>query len=139
MVQAQITPQTEIGYTVTLDRPFDEAVALVTEELKKEGFGILTQADMQAAFKDKLGKAFPRYLILGACNPGLAFQALNIDREVGLLLPCNVIVYENGGGVTVSIIDPIAMMDVLGNPALDEVASDANDRLERVFLALQSA
>ena len=131
-----ISTPTQIGYTTELALSFDEVIQLVTEELQKEGFGILTQADMQAAFQNKLGKDFRRYTILGACNPGLAYQALNKDLEVGLLLPCNVIVYETEKGATVSIVDPIAMLGIIDNPALDDIAQDAKERLQRVYLNL---
>lgn len=120
--------ETKLGY--------EEAIAAVTEALKVEGFGILTEIDVKATFKKKLDIDFQRYVILGACNPVLANKALTIDREVGLLLPCNVIVYEEPEGAVVSIIDPNAMMSVVPGGKLDEVASEARARLERVAAAI---
>ena len=115
---------------------YEEAIAAVTEALKAEGFGVLTEIDVKATFKKKLDIDFQRYVILGACNPVLANKALTIDREVGLLLPCNVIVYEEPEGAVVSIIDPNAMMGVVPGGKLDEVADEARARLERVAAAL---
>ncbi|MCB8959939.1 MAG: DUF302 domain-containing protein [Ardenticatenales bacterium] len=120
--------ETKLGY--------EEAIAAVTEALKAEGFGVLTEIDVKATFKKKLDIDFQRYVILGACNPVLANKALTIDREVGLLLPCNVIVYEEPEGAVVSIIDPNAMMGVVPGGKLDEVADEARARLERVAAAL---
>jgi uncharacterized protein (DUF302 family) len=121
--------------TVT-DYDFDEAVTMVTAALKKEGFGVLTEIDVQATFKKKLDIDYRKYVILGACNPNLAHRALEKEDEIGLALPCNVIVYEEGDGVVISIVDPIAMMGITTNPTLSPVAYDARARLKRVAAAL---
>jgi uncharacterized protein (DUF302 family) len=110
---------------------------MTTAALKQEGFGVLTQIDVQATLQAKLGVAMQPYLILGACNPQLAYQALQVEPELGLLLPCNVIVYDNGDGTTtVSIVDPIQMLGVVENPALQPIAEEANRRLQRVVARL---
>lgn len=101
-------------FSKTLQVPFDAAVERVTAALQREGFGILTEIDVQATLKQKLDADFRRYVILGACNPPLAHRALLADLDVGLLLPCNVIVYEEDGGSVISVIDPLAMLGVLG-------------------------
>ena len=120
-----------------LDLPYAQVIEQVTTALKEQGFGVLTEIDVQATLKKKLDVDFRKYIILGACNPPLAHQALNAELEIGLLLPCNVIVYEDNGGSVVSIVDPIAMLDVAGKPALESVAREARTRLERVITALR--
>ena len=127
---------TNIGIQVNLDVPYDTAVEQVTAALKTEGFGVLTEIDVKATLKKKLDVDFKRYVILGACNPPLAHQALQNEPEIGLLLPCNVIVYETETGSHVSIIDPLSMLGFVKNPALDPIADEARDRLERVAAAL---
>jgi uncharacterized protein (DUF302 family) len=119
--------------------PYPQAIEKVTAALKEEGFGVLTEIDVKAALKKKLDADFRRYVILGACNPKLAHQALNMELEIGLLLPCNVIVYENegGDGSTVSIVDPISMLSVAHNDELDPVADEARARLQRVVESLK--
>ena len=113
-----------------------EAIEKVTNALKEEGFGILTEIDVQATLKKKLDVDFQKYVILGACNPVLANQALNIEREIGLLLPCNVIVYEEDGSSIISFVDPLIMLGVVENPALNEIANEAKTRLKRVMNSL---
>ncbi|MBN1315851.1 MAG: DUF302 domain-containing protein [Anaerolineales bacterium] len=125
------------NFKTQVDMPFDEAVARVTEALKAEGFGVLTEIDVRATLKKKLDVDFQNYMILGACNPPLAYRALQADLEIGLLLPCNVIVYEQDGGVVVSIVNPQARLGVVQDPALEKVAADAQVRLERVIEALK--
>ena len=118
---------------------FDEAIARVTEELKKEGFGVLTRIDVHDAFKEKLDVDFRHYSILGACNPKLAHKALSNRPDAGLMLPCNVVVEENEDGVLVRIVDPAAMMQaggLAGDPVLQEVGGEAEQRLKRVAAAL---
>lgn len=124
---------TDLGLRVTLDVPYEEAIAKATAALKEEGFGVLTEIDVKATLKKKLDADFRRYVILGACNPKLAYQALQTELDLGLLLPCNVIVYETDEGQSiVSIIDPLSMMGVVDNESLQEVASQAKERLNRV-------
>ncbi|MBP6017072.1 MAG: DUF302 domain-containing protein [Candidatus Promineofilum sp.] len=128
------------GMRVHLDVPFEEAVERVTAALKVEGFGVLTQIDVQATLKQKLAVDFCRYIILGACNPTLAHRALSTELEVGLLLPCNVIVYEDkdSPGSVVSIINPNLMFSIGINPDLAAVSEEAFARLQRVHSALSS-
>jgi len=117
----------------TVDTAFDEVVQRVTAALKEEGFGILTDIDVQATLKAKLGVDLPEYRILGACNPSFAHQALQIEDKLGVLLPCNVIVRDAGGGRTeVAAIDPVASMDRTGNPQLAAFAEEIGVRLRRV-------
>jgi uncharacterized protein (DUF302 family) len=120
-----------------ISAPFDEAVARVTEALKLEGFGVLTQLDVAATLKAKLDKDFRPYRILGACNPGLAFQALTAEDRVGVMLPCNVVVQQREGGqVEISAIDPVAPMQAIGNPALEAVAGSVREKLKKVVAAV---
>jgi uncharacterized protein (DUF302 family) len=115
-----------------------DAIAAVTSALTEEGFGVLTEIDVKATLKKKLGVDHKPYMILGACNPHLAYQGLQIEPELGLLLPCNVIVYDNGDGTSsVSIVDPIQMLGVVSNPKLEPIAREANTRLRNVFRHLQ--
>ncbi len=127
---------THYGMVTRLDVPYEEAIRRTTEALKSEGFGVLTEIDVRATMKQKLDVDFRRYVILGACNPHLAYQALTLEPELGLLLPCNVIVYEAEGSTTVSIVDPAQMLSVAGNPALEPVAGEARERLQRVAESL---
>jgi uncharacterized protein (DUF302 family) len=129
---------TDYAFRTKLDLPYEQAVGKVTAALKDEGFGVLTEIDVKATLKKKLDADFRRYVILGACNPALAHQALNTELEIGLLLPCNVIVYEEDGGSVVSIVDPISMLGVVENPELDPVADEARTRLQRVIETLSS-
>ena len=126
------------GFETTLsDTNYDDAIRRVTDELKKEGFGILTEIDVRATLKKKLDVDFRRYMILGACNPSLVYQALGVEPQIGLLLPCNVVVQEAPtGAVTVSIADPRAMFALVENSAVAPVAEEANERLHRVIDAL---
>ena len=127
-----------LGFDVYLTSSYDEAITAVTDELKKEGFGVLTEIDVKATLKKKIDVDFRPYKILGACNPKLAHKALSLVPEVGLLLPCNVTVaQEEDGRIRVSIINPQQMLGVVENPALEEVACDAEERLRRVADALQ--
>jgi uncharacterized protein (DUF302 family) len=116
---------------------FDETLDKVTAALKQEGFGILTQIDVKGTLKQKLDVDFRRYVILGACNPPLAYKALSAEPQIGLLLPCNVVVQEAPhGGVTVSIADPHAMFSLSNNPSLKPIVEDADQRLRRVIASL---
>jgi uncharacterized protein (DUF302 family) len=124
-------------FSKRLDLPFDQAVARVTEALKREGFGLLTDIDVGATMKAKLGEDFRPYKILGACNPQLAYRALKLEDKIGTMLPCNVIVQQHdGGGVEVSAVDPVASMQAIDNPALAEVANEVQARLKRVVDSL---
>lgn len=126
----------DYGMVTLLGASYEDAIAKVTAALKEEGFGILSEIDVKATMKEKLDLDFPKYVILGACNPKFAHQALTIEPQLGLLLPCNVIVYEDEGGTTVSIVDPAQMMSVANNPALEPVAAEVRERLQRVVAAL---
>jgi len=118
----------------TLKIGFEEAVNRVIDELKKEGFGILTDIDVKATLKKKLNVDFKNYRILGACNPPFAYQALRAEDKIGTMLPCNVIVQENAdGNVEVSAIDPIASMQAVKNPALQGIAEEVQAKLKRVI------
>jgi uncharacterized protein (DUF302 family) len=120
----------------TIESGFDESVARVVEALKREGFGVLSDIDVAATLKQKLGTEFRPYRILGACNPSLAHQALSAEDKIGVTLPCNVIVQEAGAGkIEVASIDPRAAMERVGNPALADVAREVADRLARVISA----
>ncbi len=127
-------PEYAIGTTVTA--PYDRAVALVKEALKGEGFGVLCEIDVQATLKEKLGVERGRYLIIGACNPPLAHRALEAEPDLGLFLPCNVVVYEAPDGTHVNAIDPQSMLGAIRNPVLDEVADEVKRRFTRVIAAL---
>lgn len=116
----------------TVGAAFDEVVQRVTAALKEEGFGVLTDIDVQATLNNKLGADMPPYRILGACNPSFAHQALQLENKLGVLLPCNVIVRDAGDGQTeVAAIDPVASMDRTGNPKLASVAEEVRVRLHR--------
>ena len=117
---------------------FDDARARVTDALKQEGFGILTEIDVQSTLKAKLDRSFPKYVILGACNPQLAHRALEAELGIGLLLPCNVCVWEEEDGSVVSIARPQAMFDLVRNGALQPVVDDADQRLRRALDAAQT-
>lgn len=128
------------GQHITISGPFTSAVENVTGALKNEGFGVLSDIDIQKAMKEKLGVEMPAYRILGACNPPLAHRALQAEPEIGLLLPCNVTVREGKDGkVSVGFLDPQMMVQMTGNPALASVADEAGERLRRVQSALASA
>ena len=116
---------------------FEEAITVVTNELGKEGFGVLSEIDLQGKIKEKLNKDIPRYKILGACNPVFAFKALQAEPHIGTMLPCNVIVREvEDGKVEVSAINPVDSMQTVGNPDLQDVAAEIQARLERVITTL---
>ena len=123
---------------VTVRKPFAEARATVIEALGKEGFGVLSEIDVTATLKKKLGAEFRPYVILGACNPPLAHQALQAETDLGLLMPCNVIVYANDStACTVAAIDPVVQFSKVGNPKVEPVANEVRSRLERVLRSLQ--
>lgn len=132
--------ETRYGMGVDVALPYDQALARATDELKKEGFGVLTTIDVKATLKQKLDKDFRKYAILGACNPQLAHRAFEAELEIGLLLPCNVVVYETAPGQSVvAAMAPVAAIGMVGgDPALKEVAREADQRLRRVLAALES-
>lgn len=116
---------------------FEDARARVTDALKQEGFGVLTEIDVKATLKAKIDRDFRKYVILGACNPHLASRALDADLAIGLLLPCNVCVWEENGGSVVSIARPDAMFQVVDNPAVKPVADEADERLRRAIARIE--
>ncbi len=127
-------PQTTAyAITTTVDLDFDTAVTRVREELAKEGFGVLTEIDVQATLEQKLGVHGEPYLILGACNPTLAHQGLGIEPDLGVLLPCNVVVRTDDDAVRVSAMEPDAAMRLAANPDLAPLATEARERLERAL------
>ena len=130
---------TRYGLRVDIPVDYDAAVEHATAALKAEGFGVLTSIDVKATMKQKLDKDFRRYVILGACNPPLAHRALETELEIGLLLPCNVIVYETSPGRSVvAAMAPVGAMSMVGNPALAPVAQDSEARLRRALASLES-
>ncbi|MBS1795531.1 MAG: DUF302 domain-containing protein [Acidobacteria bacterium] len=134
--ESDIEKKESYGFTHKTDLPFAEAVSQITEALKKEGFGVLTAIDMKAKFKEKLDIDFQNYVILGACNPSLAYQALQEELNLGLLLPCNVVVYEEGEGSVVAAIDARKMMSVVENDRLEKVAETVNEKLKKAIESL---
>ena len=124
--------------TVTL--PFDAAITAATESLKRHGFGVLTEIDVQSTLKKKLGVDFRPYRILGACNPELAHQALLAEDKIGTMLPCNVILQQHGDGrVEISAVDPVASMQAIGNPTLENIAGKVRDMLRQVVAEIGQA
>jgi len=129
--------QSRYGFGKKVDLSFDKAIERVTQALVAEGFGVLSDIDVAATLKKKLNQDMPPYRILGACNPPLAHRALMTDPSIGLLLPCNVVARQDeAGAVYVEMMDPNAVLDLVGNPAITEVARDVRQRLERVLAAV---
>jgi uncharacterized protein (DUF302 family) len=124
------------GFGAHLGVPYEDAILRVKDALKAEGFGVLSEIDVKRTLKEKIGAEMEPYIILGACNPQLAHRALTTELEVGLLLPCNVVVRAEGGGSRVEIADPKVMLDIIGNDELDAIADEAKQRLERALAAL---
>ena len=128
---------TKYGFGKTVPMDFERAIEVVTEALKTEGFGVLTDIDVQTTLKNKLGEEMPPYRILGACNPPLAHKALTAEPSIGLLLPCNVVVRQDEvGTVHVEFMNPSAVLEMVDNPAVHDLAQDVTDRLNRVLAAL---
>ncbi len=124
------------GFSKTVDLSYEQAIEKVTNELKKEGFGVLTTIDVQDVLKKKIGVDFKKYTILGACNPTFSHQALQEEEEIGLLLPCNVIVYEKEGKTSVSVFDPMTMTKLIDNPNIGSVAQQVKEKLQRALAAV---
>lgn len=124
------------GFSKTINLPFDEAVEKVTSELKKEGFGVLTTIDVRETMKNKLNIDFPKYKILGACNPSLAHKALTSEIEIGLLLPCNLIIYQDNDDIRLGVFDPMVIPAITGNSEMNKMASEVKVKLERVFASV---
>lgn len=129
--------ETTYGLSVTVELPYADAIEQTKQALAREGFGVLTEIDVRATLKSKIGIDFDPYIILGACNPGLAHQALTAEQEIGLLLPCNVVVRAiNDDRSAVSAMDPQAALGLVDNAAVASVAAEARERLERALLSL---
>lgn len=126
----------ELGISTRLNTEFGDAIAKTRAALQEQGFGVLTEIDMQATLKAKIGAEMERYVILGACNPQLAHRAVGVDRQIGLLLPCNVVVRSDGDGVIVEAMNPALMVAVTEEPGLEEVAAEATTRLQAAIEAL---
>lgn len=127
----------EYHFTRIVPVSFEDAIARVTDQLRKEGFGVLTEIDVRETLKKKLNVDFRKYKILGACNPQFAYQALQTEDKIGTMLPCNIVVQETaGGGIEVSAVDPVASMAAIENPALGKTAEQVRARLKRVIEAL---
>ncbi len=121
------------SFSKTVDLNFEAAIEKIKLELEKEGFGVITEIDVKATLKKKLDENYDNYIILGACNPHFAFKSLKAENKIGLLLPCNVIVYEDGGKVFVSAIKPSVAMSIVDNENLHDIAGQVDDKLETVI------
>ena len=129
---------TELGIRANLNLPYEQALEKTIAALKAEGFGVLTEIDVKATLKQKLNADFRRYVILGACNPPLAHRALSANLDVGLLLPCNVTVYEEGDGAVVTAVDPVAMLSMMkDDQVVWDVAEEAKAKLKRAIESLK--
>jgi uncharacterized protein (DUF302 family) len=124
------------GFSKTISIPYEEAIEKVTTELKKEGFGVLTTIDVKETLKKKIDVDFKRYIILGACNPSLAHKALQTEEQLGLLLPCNVIVYEEEDKIVVAVFDPMTITRLTDNKELMPIAEEVKLRMKRVLEAI---
>jgi uncharacterized protein (DUF302 family) len=126
----------QYGFSKTVDMSYEQAIEKVTAELKKEGFGVLTFIDVKETLKQKINVDFKKYAILGACNPPIAHKALQEEEQLGLLLPCNVIVYEKEGKTHVSIFDPMVMTWIIENDNMKPIATEVQEKLQRVLKAI---
>jgi uncharacterized protein (DUF302 family) len=124
------------GFVKEVNVPFDQVLAEIPKKLEAEGFGVVSTIDIGQKLRDKLGVDFRKYVILGACNPPSAYKALSVEENIGLMLPCNVIVYEKEGATAIGIIRPSTMMDTIGNPALTEIAEEVEEKLKRVLQSI---
>ncbi len=131
--------QRAYSLAVTTPLGFEEAVAATIAALRAEGFGVLTEIDVKATLKQKLDVDFRPYLILGACNPRLAYRGLQAEEDLGLLLPCNVVVSETGHGARVAVMDPALMASITENEALEDIAAEARGAMERVLAAVEAS
>ncbi len=128
----------EYYFSANLHTNFDDAVVKITEALKTEGFGVLTEIDMQAKLKEKLGVDYKKYKILGACNPSYAYKALQVEEMIGVMLPCSIVVTDNEDGtIQVAAVNPIASMMAIQNPALEPLAKEVTEKLKRVISLLK--
>jgi uncharacterized protein (DUF302 family) len=121
------------GFTKELNKPYEAVIEAVTEALKKEGFGILTEINIKEKLKEKLGVEFRKYIILGACSPANAYKSLQVEENIGLMLPCNVIVYEKDGKTVLSVIKPATAMQMIDNAELKKIAEHVEDQLKQAF------
>jgi uncharacterized protein (DUF302 family) len=129
----------EYYFSTKVTASFDEAISMATEALKTEGFGIISDIDIQAKMQEKLGVDFKRYRILGACNPAYAFKALQAEEKIGTMLPCNILVIDQGDGKTeIAAVNPIASMMAISNPGLEPVAMEVTEKLKKVISILGS-
>ena len=126
----------QYGFSKTVDMSYEQTIEKVTAELKKEGFGVLTSIDVKETLKQKINVDFKKYTILGACNPAIAHRALQEEEDLGLLLPCNVIVYEKDGKTRVSIFDPMVMTWIMENDNMKPIATEVQEKLQRVLKAI---
>ena len=126
----------QYGFSKKVDLPYEKAVERITEELKKEGFGVLTEIDVKETLKKKLDVDFKSYKILGACNPPIAHKALQAEEELGLLLPCNVIVYEKENGSVISVFNPMIMTQLIENENMTSIATEVKEKLQRALDAV---
>jgi uncharacterized protein (DUF302 family) len=126
----------QYGFSKTVDMSYEQTIEKVTAELKKEGFGVLTSIDVKETLKQKINVDFKKYTILGACNPPIAHRALLEEEDLGLLLPCNVIVYEKDGKTHVSIFDPMVMTWIMENDNMKPIATEVQEKLQRVLKAI---
>ena len=127
------------GMSVTLDRPFDDVVTEVRDALAGQGFGVVSEIDMQATLRTKLGVEIDRQLILGACNPGYAHRSLQVDPSIGLLLPCNVVIRCTDAGTVVEMINPQMLVQVTENPDMQQIAHEVTEKLESAMRTLRGA
>lgn len=126
----------QYGFSKTVDMSYEQTIEKVTAELKKEGFGVLTSIDVKETLKQKINVDFKKYTILGACNPSIAHRALQEEEDLGLLLPCNVIVYEKENKTRVSIFDPMVMTWIMENDNMKPIATEVQEKLQRVLAAV---
>lgn len=133
MLKGNVMKQPSYGFSRALDLPVPQAIERVKETLKAEGFGVLSEINIQEKLQEKLGVEFREYVILGACNPPIAYQALQEELALGLLLPCNVVVYAEDGQAVVAAIDAAKMLSIVGNPQLEAAAAQVNEKLQRAI------